>query len=58
MKLECPNCEREVDTGEAKREDSFCGYCGASLRDIDAELEHNKKEIEKLRWKNKSQSDS
>lgn len=48
MIVKCSSCEKDIDIGEAKRDDSFCGYCGASLRDRTEEIEHNRQELEKL----------
>ncbi len=50
MIVKCPCCETEYDIGDAKREECFCGECGASLRDLTETIEHNQREIEKLRW--------
>lgn len=49
MIVKCPNCNAQCDTGEASRDDSFCGNCFASLADNAETVEHNKREIEKLK---------
>lgn len=56
MIIKCESCGRENDIGNARRDDCFCGNCEASLADRSVEVEHNKAEIEKLKWQTKSQS--
>lgn len=53
MIVECPRCKKENDIGEANRDDCFCGECYAPLRDETATVEHNRREIEKLKWQTK-----